>query len=139
MSAGAIHILSHIERARANSYQVIGPDEQLAAATGEPEKPKAGKDTELLGLTVRELTAAERKETGVTDGGVKVTEVKPGPARTAGIRAGEVIVMIRNHRLAGVEDFRDQVGKLEKGKPVALLIQEKEGSRWLTLTIPDKE
>ena len=42
-------------------------------------------------------------------------------------------------RLDGVEDFRDQIAKLAKGKPVALLVQEKDGSRWLTMTLPDGE
>ncbi|MEJ2308744.1 MAG: DegQ family serine endoprotease [Gammaproteobacteria bacterium] len=114
------------------------PDEELAAATAESGQPRPPSDTELLGLTVRELTAAEREATGLGKGGVMVTDVKEGPARTAGIRAGEAIVMVRNHRLEGVEDFRDQLSKLGKGKPVALLVQDEEGSRWLTLTLPDE-
>ena len=114
-------------------------DEELAAATGESPQPKPAQDTGLLGLTVRDLTPEEREESGVSEGGVMVTEVKEGPARAAGIRAGEIILMVRNHRLDGVEDFRDQIAKLAKGKPVALLVQEKDGSRWLTMTLPDGE
>ena len=47
--------------------------------------------------------------------------------------------MVRNHRLEGVEDFRDQVSKLAKDKPVALLVQDGQGSRWLTLTLSGEE
>ena len=79
------------------------PDEELAAATGESPQPKPAQDTGLLGLTVRDLTPEEREESGVSEGGVMVTEVKEGPARAAGIRAGEIILMVRNHRLDGVE------------------------------------
>ena len=115
------------------------PDEELAAATGDSSQPETAQDAELLGLTVRELNPAERKESGLDEGGVMVAEVAQGPASAAGIRSGEIIVMVRNHRLAGVDDFRDQVSKLKKGKPVALLVQDGEGSRWLTLTLPDEE
>jgi serine protease Do len=115
------------------------PEEELAAASGESQQPEMARDTKLLGLTVRELTPAEREASGIDQGGVMVTEIRQGPASAAGIRTGEIIVMVRNHRLEGVEDFRDQVSKLKKGKPVALLVQDGEGSRWLTLTLPEKE
>jgi serine protease Do len=115
------------------------PDEELAAASGESQQPEIVQDTNLLGLTVRELNPAERETSGLEQGGVMVTEVGQGPASAAGIRTGEIIVMVRNHRLEGVEDFRDQVSKLKKGKPVALLVQDGEGSRWLTLTLPEQE
>ena len=115
------------------------PEEELAAATGESQQPDAPQDAELLGLTVRELNPAEREESGVAEGGVIVSEVRKGPASAAGIRSGEIIVMVRNHRLEGVEDFRDQVSKLAKDKPVALLVQDGQGSRWLTLTLSGEE
>jgi serine protease Do len=115
------------------------PEEELAAASGESQEPEMARDTKLLGLTVRELTPAEREASGIDQGGVMVTEIRQGPASAAGIRTGEIIVMVRNHRLEGVEDFHDQVSKLKKGKPVALLVQDGEGSRWLTLTLPEQE
>jgi serine protease Do len=115
------------------------PEEELAAASGESQQPELVEDTKLLGLTVRELNPDERKASGLDQGGVMVTEVGQGPASAAGIRSGEIIVMVRNHRLEGVEDFRDQVSKLKQGKPVALLVQDGEGSRWLTLTLPEQE
>ncbi|MGD8557551.1 MAG: DegQ family serine endoprotease [Chromatiales bacterium] len=115
------------------------PEEELAAATGESQQPDAPQDAKLLGLTVRELTPAERKESGIAEGGVIVSEVGQGAASAAGIRSGEIIVMVRNHRLEGVEDFRDQISKLAKDKPVALLVQDGQGSRWLTLTLPGEE
>mgnify|MGYP001554789806 FL=1 len=63
--------------------------------------------------------------------------MKEGPARAAGIRVGEVISMIGSHRVMDVDDFTHRVEELPKERPVAILVQQKEGSRWLTLRLSD--
>ena len=105
-------------------------DDQVAAA---PAPTETDQSAAVFGLIVSELTPAQRREYNLSSGGVLVQEVLDGPAKTAGIRAGEVIVMIRNHRILGVADFYDQVAKLTKPAPIALLVQDTEGSRWITL------
>ncbi len=112
-------------------------DDQLAssAASG---NAKDGAEGELLGLAVKDLNAEERNKLGVADGGVIVSKVTGDAAREAGIQVGQVIVMLQNHKIENVEDFRAQVKKLQRGKAAALLMQEKEGSRWMTLAIPEK-
>jgi serine protease Do len=112
------------------------PDEQLAMLEKEPSQEVEEKEA-ILGLVVSNLSNKQRNELGIAEGGVIVEEVKEGPARTAGIRAGEVIAMIGNHRVMDVDDFRQGVEKLPKDRPVAILVQQKEGSRWLTLRLSD--
>ena len=112
-------------------------DDQLASAAA-PGSAKDGAEGELLGLAVKDLNAEERKILDVADGGVIVSKITGDAAREAGIQVGQVIVMLQNHKIENVADFREQVKKLQRGKPAALLVQEKGGSRWLTLAIPEK-
>ncbi|MEA3302809.1 MAG: DegQ family serine endoprotease [Pseudomonadota bacterium] len=112
-------------------------DDQLASAAASGSA-KDGAEGELLGLAVKDLNAEERKTLDVADGGVIVSKVTGDAAREAGIQVGQVIVMLQNHKIENVADFREQVKKLQRGKPAALLVQEKGGSRWLTLAIPEK-
>ncbi len=101
-------------------------DESAAApATEEPKTAKAGP----LGLTVRELTAAERRELKVA-GGVRVAEVA-GPAATAGLRPGDVIVGLGNQTIASVREFERAVAEWPKGRPVSLLIRRGDWAQWV--------
>ena len=112
-------------------------DDQLASSMTFPGNAKDGAEGELLGLAVKDLNVEQRKKLGVADGGVIVSKVTGDAAREAGIQVGQVIVMLQNHKIENVTDFRGQVKKLQRGKQVALLMQEKDGSRWVTLAIPE--
>ena len=112
------------------------PDEQLAMLDNEPQPEPDEKET-VLGLVVSNLTQKQRNDLGIAEGGIIVEEVKEGPARAAGIRVGEVISMIGSHRVMDVDDFTQRVEELPKERPVAILVQQKEGSRWLTLRLSD--
>ena len=114
------------------------PDDQLDSSPVAPGNAKDGAEGELLGLAVKELNVEERKKLGVADGGVIVSKVTGSAAREAGIQVGQAIVMLQNHKIQNVKDFREQVKKLQRGKPAALLMQEKDGSRWVTLAVPEK-
>jgi serine protease Do len=85
----------------------------LAAPASEP----AGK----LGLTVRDIDPAERKQLDVK-GGVLVGGVQ-GAAAKAGIQRGDVVIAVNGQQVESVEQFRTMVDKASSGKPLALLIQ----------------
>ena len=129
-------VLRHGERMTISVNIGELPDDQLASSAS--GKAAGGAEGALLGLAVKDLNAEQRKELGVADGGVIVSEVTGSAARDAGIQVGQVIVMLQSHKIKNVADFREQVEKLTRGKPTALLVQEKEGSRWLTLAVPEK-
>ncbi|WP_180682422.1 DegQ family serine endoprotease [Tepidicella baoligensis] len=97
-------------------------DEQVARAGSSPaEAPKATKASELLGLTVRELSAAEKRELKV-DGGVLIVGVQ-GPAARAGLREEDVIVGVGNRQIANMADFEAAVAGLPQDRPVNMLIR----------------
>ena len=99
---------------------------KLAAAKGKAEKPKPGK----LGLAVTELTAEQKKALKVP-GGVTV-EAADGAAAAAGISAGDIILRVNNVDVANVKAYNEAVAKLDAKKPVALLVKDENGTRFVT-------
>ncbi len=97
---------------------------RTARAGGAPERGGAGPATsiEKLGLSVRELTAAEKQQLR-TEGNVVVQEAE-GPAADAGIRSGDVILRANGNRITSIDDLRNAA----KGKgTVPLVIQNANG------------
>jgi serine protease Do len=81
------------------------------------------------GLALRELTPEERAERGVEEGqGVLVTAVEPAsPADDAGLNAGDIVLQANRKPVGSVESLRNEVGKVEEGKHVLLLVRPAEG------------
>jgi len=93
-----------------------------------------------IGIIARGLTPEEREQLGLeAEGGVLVDEVKAGPAQESGIRKGDVIQMINNVWLKGVDDFKQQVKELPEGKSVAILVYRRHGPIFLALRLPKDE
>ena len=72
-----------------------------------------------LGLSLRPLTAQERRGAGVEQG--MVVEQAAGPAAQAGIEAGDVLVAINGKPVQSIEQVRSVLQS--KPKSVALLVQ----------------
>ncbi len=85
---------------------------QVAKADGGAEQGK-------LGLALRPLQPDEKREAGV-DGGLLIQDTG-GPAATAGLQAGDVLVAVNGTPVKSVEQVRELIGK--SSKSVALLIQ----------------
>jgi len=96
--------------------------DQVAQAERPAGKTPPSSDVaQSLGLAVRDLTAAERQELKV-QGGVLVAGAEGASAR-AGIREDDVIVALGNQQIATVKDFERVVSRLEKNRPVSVLIR----------------
>ena len=87
------------------------------AAEGKP-KAAAGQP---LGLTVSELTEAQKKELRVK-GGVRVDAVAELAAR-AGLREGDVILAMANVEITSLKEFETLVAKLDKSKAINVLFR----------------
>ncbi|MGE5097266.1 MAG: DegQ family serine endoprotease [Betaproteobacteria bacterium] len=109
-------------------------EDATKAASAKPKKEaaKPGK----LGLAVGELTAEQKKAMKVNAG--VVVEASDGPAQAAGIGPGDVIMRVNNVDTPNVKAFNDAVAKLDPKKPVALLIKDDQGTRYVTFR-PDGE
>ncbi len=97
-------------------------DEQVAKASSpQAPDPQATHASEALGLSVRELSAAEKRDLKV-EGGVLVVGAE-GPAARAGLREDDVIVGVGNRQVGNLNDFRNAVAGLPKDRPVSMLIR----------------
>jgi serine protease Do len=74
------------------------------------------------GMSVSDLTDAQRKELKIEGGGVFVNDAQ-GAAARAGIRKGDVILAVNNQDVKSVEHLRELMNAVEKGRIVALLIR----------------
>jgi len=96
------------------------PDERTARA-GQPGAPKQAPAATQYGLTLSDLSEAQRGELKIS-GGVLVENVK-GAAARAGVRRGDVILAVNNQDISSVEEFNQIMTQFDKGRIVALLIR----------------
>jgi serine protease Do len=76
---------------------------------------------QALGLTVSELTEAQKKELKLRRG-VRVESVTEAAAR-AGLREGDVILSVGNVEVGSTREFEAAVAKAAPDKPINMLVQ----------------
>jgi serine protease Do len=95
------------------------------------EKPVTDAATKVLGLTVSELSDAQKKELKLR-GGVRVDAVAE-PAVRAGIQEGDVILALANTETPNVQTLDALIAKLDRSKPVNLLIRRGEWAQYTVI------
>ena len=112
------------------------PEEQSELAGG-PEAEKSKLDAKLK-IAVVEPTRQQREQAQINEGGVLIENIAEGPAYSAGLRSGDVILQINNRKISGLKQFRELVDGLEAGKTVPILIQRQGGPLFLAMKVPAK-
>ncbi|HEY5789758.1 MAG TPA: DegQ family serine endoprotease [Gammaproteobacteria bacterium] len=107
-------------------------DEELAQAV-EPEVQSVAE--KRLGVKATAVPDALREALELAEGGVLVESVEDGPAARAGVREGDVIVMVNQQAVSDPEQFAGLIDSLPAGKSVALRIQRRNGPLWLALRL----
>src|SRR5205085_5978030 len=115
-------------------------EEQVAKAATHPgsasapeEKAKGSSPAaQSIGVIVSELTAAQKRESKVK-GGVRVESVSDGAAQRAGVREGDIIVAIGNTEINSVREFDAAVARLDKTKPIPVLLRRGDLASYLLL------
>lgn len=92
----------------------------------------------LLGAMVSDLTSEQRSTLEKKKTGVYVEDVDNGPARSAGLRRGDIIIMLNNVDVKNVSHFQQLVKDLPKGKTVPMLVQRESGPLFLALKMSEK-
>ena len=113
----------------------IEADKPTKKAPEKEEKPKPSSAAQLLGLSVSELSEAQKKELRLK-GGVKVEAAVDAAAR-AGLREGDVIVVLGNVEVANVKEFEAAIAKLEKNKAVSVMFRRGDWAQY-TMIRPSK-
>jgi len=83
-------------------------------------KSPAKAETNKIGLTLKELTAEQKKKLNGKNGLLVIESV--GPAAQSGIRRGDVILGLNNSESQSVESFNKQINAVAIGKTVAVLV-----------------
>ena len=107
-------------------------DKKMAKTT--PARPR-GSATNAMRIIVRELTDAQREELDLPEDGIVVEKVMQGPAREAGIRDGDVILMMNNVDIKNVAHFEKVLEDLPMNKSIPLLIQRRNAPTFLAFKL----
>ena len=107
------------------------PEAVAKKAAPPAEKPATSNVAKFLGLTVSELTDAQKKELKLR-GGVRVDASTDAAAR-AGIQEGDVILALANTETPSVQVLEGLVAKLDRTKPVSLLIRRGEWAQYVVI------
>ena len=108
--------------------------EQPVAARSPADKPEKSKPSAAgaqLGLVVSNLTDVQKKELKL-ESGIKVDAATDAAAR-AGLKEGDVIVAISNAEVTNVKDFEATIAKIDKTKPINLLVRRGEWSQFVLI------
>jgi serine protease Do len=84
-----------------------------------------------LGLTVSDLTDAQRSELRIK-GGV-VVEAAEGAAARAGLSEGDVILSVANTEVASVRELEAVLARLDKAKPISMLVRRGEWAQYVLI------
>ncbi|HEX5784728.1 MAG TPA: DegQ family serine endoprotease [Burkholderiaceae bacterium] len=104
--------------------------DQVAQAEA-PAGKAAPTSAQALGLAVRELTAAERQELGLS-GGVVVVSAE-GPAARAGLREDDIVMAIGNLQVNTGKDFEKAAAALPKDRAINLLVRRGDWAQYVLI------
>ena len=92
----------------------------------------SGRGRKSLGLVLAELTAGDRKRENLTYG-VRVKKVSAGPAHTAGMQAGDIILEVDGNWIGHPSVFYRRLAHAGKDKPLAVRVRRGQSSLFLAL------
>jgi len=111
-------------------------EDEIQVAAGKPKPEKQNR----LDIVVTDLTDKQRLKRDIKEGGVLVVAANRGAAAKAGISKGDVITMLNNISITGVEQFNELLEDLPSGKSIPVLVHRlRSGPLFLALKIKDEE
>jgi len=108
------------------------PDADIASAEGAESAPQ-NNETGLLGMDLRDLSREEKKQLDIDYGVLVETVSGDSAAAAAGIKKGDVILLLNKQKVKNYQVFKSIATKLKKGKSVAVLVKRGRGSQFLVL------
>ena len=99
----------------------LEPERSSRRAQAPEPRPSGSSQVQTLGLTVSELSEAQKRDLKLR-GGVRVDAAEGAGAR-AGLREGDVIVAVGNVDVNTVREFEQAVTRADKSKPVVVQLR----------------
>ncbi|WP_019567744.1 DegQ family serine endoprotease [Thioalkalivibrio sp. ALMg13-2] len=111
--------------------------EDISAQRGGPQReaPERTEPQSLLGMVLEPLDAERAAELDV-DGGLVVRDVTDNPARSAGVRSGDVIVQFGGHAVDSVETLEKQIEEVGERRTVPVLVYRGGNPTYIALRVP---
>jgi len=139
VQAGSRARLSIMRQGKEQQVEItIGelPDAKDQAAI--QTRPQVETASDRLGLNVLDMSQVEREKLGLpADAGVLVNAVSPGPAKSAGIAKGDIILMLDGRKVRSAVEFRKTINNMQPGKTTAMLVQKPNGPVFIALRVPE--
>jgi len=110
--------------------------DSVTAVTDREGKNHAGN---VLGLVVENINSDRRRELGDPEGGVVITEIESDDAWRAGLRPGDVILMINNQDVKNLDEFGALVEDIEPDRAVALRVWRNGTASFIAYTPRDND
>jgi serine protease Do len=105
-------------------------EKEVEARAGKPGGPLSD---HRLGITIKDLDPDQREQLEIQEGGVLVAEVKEGLAYRAGLRQGDVVLMLNGIPVKNSAHFKELVVGLPPNKSIPLLVQRRGNPLFLAL------
>jgi serine protease Do len=107
----------------------LEPTERTAAAAKAPEAAASTAPKTAIGVTVEDLTDAQRKDMKVR-GGVRIESVEGAGAR-AGLQPGDIVLSVDNADVSDAKQFNAAVAKADKSKALNMLVRRGDGANYV--------
>jgi serine protease Do len=120
--AGRTVPMEVIRRGKKSTIKIVVaelPAEEQIAAAGGGAAPGVQNSLQII---VRDLTEEEGRQLEQSRG-VVVEKVLPGPAASAGVRDGDLILLINNTKVENVAQFNELMSGLPVDKSIPMLVQ----------------
>jgi serine protease Do len=99
---------------------------------------EAGKLRNPLGITVDDLTASQRKELGVKDEGVVISDIT-GVARRSALQPGDIVLMVNRKQVKNANEFYDAVKGVKAGDSTMLLVKRGDATQFVAISVPKED
>ncbi len=88
-----------------------------------------GLSTAYLGITGQSMTAAMKEQLGVNENGVFILScIDDGPAMTAGLMSGDIIIAVSGQAVSGIPAFRTKLLDMNTEQTVKITVLRRSGS-----------
>ena len=104
---------------------------QPVAQAPQAAPPTSSGPAQALGLSLADLTPAQKRELGVQSG-VRVAAAE-GAAARAGLREGDVIMAVANTETPTLKDMEAVLGRLDLNRPVNVLLRRGEWAQYVVI------
>ena len=95
--------------------------------------PGSGKSN-ALGIAVESISSDHREQLGDPEGGVIIAKVESDAAYRAGLRRGDVVLMINSSKVEGIDSFNNIVDSVPQDKAVALRVMRQGVTNFIAFT-----